>query len=209
MADERQESQDETPESVHIPEADIWVYGELIRIEQHWTDQVQNQQRRITAVLAVNGFLLAFLAAAGFQVTSRALRGWYLYPFYLSLIFLSGALVFGILTLLPRIPVTGGVAGSKRWFHDNLIASTPKKRPELWLDSQHVLDEFRRARKTRDFDDYMRQMCDSVASNACGNLEHQYTVFRRRRWMHWQIGLIMLSLALLIVAVIGLAVHVL
>ena len=209
MADARQDGQDESPESGNLLNPDVWVYGQLLRIEQHWTEQVQNQQRRITAVLAVNGFLLAFLAAAGFQVTSRPLNGWYLYPFYACLILLSGALVFGVLTLVPRIPVTGGVTATKGWIDENLIASAPDERPSLWLDSQRVLDEFRRARKTRDFDDYMRQMCDSVASNACGNLEHQYTVFRRRRWMHWQIGLIMLSLALLIVAVIGLAVHVL
>ncbi len=195
--------------SVNRSSADVWVYEQLLRIEQHWTDQIQNQQRRITAVLAVNGFLLAFLAAAGFQVTSRPLRGWYLYPFYVSLILLSGALVFGVLTLLPRIPIAGGVTGPKGWVHDNLIASTPDERPPLWLDSQRVLDEFRRAGKTGEFDDYMRQMCDSVAANAHGNLDHQDTVVRRRRWMHWQIALIILSLALLIVAVVGLAVHVL
>ena len=37
------------------------LYADLLRIEQHWTEQVQNQQRRIAAVLAVNGFLLASL----------------------------------------------------------------------------------------------------------------------------------------------------
>ena len=209
MADARQDGQDESPESGNLLNPDVWVYGQLLRIEQHWTEQVQNQQRRITAVLAVNGFLLAFLAAAGFQVTSRPLNGWYLYPFYACLILLSGALVFGVLTLVPRIPVTGGVTATKGWFDENLIASAPDERPSLWLDSQRVLDEFRRARKTGEFDDYMRQMCDSVAANAHGNLDHQDTVFRRRRWMHWQIALIMLSLALLIIAVVGLAVHVL
>ena len=208
MADQRQAGEAESPESVNLSGADLWVYGELIRIEQHWTDQVQNQQQRITAVLAVNGFLLAFLAAAGFQVTSRPLRGWYLYPFYACLILLSGALVFGVLTLLPRIPIGGAIAGSEGWIHDTFIGP-PTERPSLWLDSQRVLDEFRRARRAGEFDDYMRQMCDSVASNEKGNFNHRDTVVRRRRWMHWQIALIMLSLALLIVAVVGLAVQVL
>jgi hypothetical protein len=195
MADELQDGQHELPASVNRLDADLWAYEQLVRIEQHWTDQTQNQQRRITAVLAVNGFLLAFLAAAGFQVTTRPFSGWYLYPFYACLI--------------PQISISGRETGSRGWIYENLIATTAGEHPSLWLDSQQVLDEFRQAREAGEFDQFVLRMCESVAGNANGNLDHRDTLSRRRRWMHWQIAFIMVSLALLIIAVVGLAVHVL
>jgi hypothetical protein len=209
MADELQDGQHELPPSVNRLDADLWAYEQLVRIEHHWTDQTQNQQRRITAVLAVNGFLLAFLAAAGFQVTTRPFSGWYLYPFYVCLILLSLALVFGVLTLLPRISISGKDPGARGWIYENLLSTTASGDPSLWLDAQSVLREFRRARETGEFDQFVLQMCASVAGNANGNLEHRDTLSRRRRWMHWQIAFIMVSLALLIIAVVGLAIHVL
>jgi hypothetical protein len=168
MADELQDGQHELPPSVNRLDADLWAYEQLVRIEQHWTDQTQNQQRRITAVLAVNGFLLAFLAAAGFQVTTRPFSGWYLYPFYACLILLSVALVFGVLTLLPQISISGRKTGSRGWIYENLIATTAGEHPSLWLDSQQVLDEFRQAREDGEFDQFVLRMCESVAGNANG-----------------------------------------
>jgi hypothetical protein len=85
-----------------------WLHAEMIRIEQHWTDQTQNQQRRIGAILAVNGFLLAFLAAGGLGISEKLGRGWYLYPYYLCLVLLAAALVFGMVTLVPRLKIGGG-----------------------------------------------------------------------------------------------------
>jgi hypothetical protein len=82
-----------------------WTYSELLRIEGHWTEQIQNQQRRITAVLAVNGFLLAFLAAGGLQFYGRTPAGWYRVPLYMSLILLALGLAFGVVSLIPRIPI--------------------------------------------------------------------------------------------------------
>jgi hypothetical protein len=209
MPDGPPDGLDEPVDPVNLPSADVWVYGQLLRIEQNWTDQVQNQQKRITAVLAVNGFLLAFLAAAGFQVTTRPLGGWYLYPFYACLILLSTGLVFGVLTLLPRISIAGGITGSDGWIHRTLLAATTNEPVPLWLDSQAVLEKYREAQGSEEFSHYMVQLCDSVAGNANGNLDHRDTLVRRRRWMHWQTAFIMLSLVLLIVAVVGLAVHVL
>ena len=85
-----------------------WTYDELLRIEGHWTEQIQNQQRRIAAVLAVNGFLLAFLAAGGLQFYGSSQTGWYRVPLYIALILLALGLAFGVLSLLPRIPIAGG-----------------------------------------------------------------------------------------------------
>jgi hypothetical protein len=76
-------------------------------MESHWTDQVQNQQRRIAAVLAVNGFLLAFLATGGLlQFYGQPQSGWYRYPLDICLILLTIGLIFGVVALVPRIPIT-------------------------------------------------------------------------------------------------------
>lgn len=80
-----------------------WTYEELVRIEAHWTDQIQNQQRRIAAVLAVNGFLLAFLATGGLQFYGAVQAGWFRIPLDICLILLTVGLIFGVLALLPRI----------------------------------------------------------------------------------------------------------
>ena len=194
-----------------------WIYAELLRIEQDWTDQLQNQQRRIAAVLAVNGFLLAFLSTSGLQgigtTAGTGNAGWYKYPYFASLIVLALALMFGVLALLPRLPIFGsqtspdskepGLFGRlKKWFTTTFVPTLPTgfSKDELWLDSRSVWNNF----ASGDADEgHLRQLCSSVAQNATGNLGHAQTLARRRTWMHWQIALIMVSLGLLIVAVAG------
>ncbi|HXQ18692.1 MAG TPA: hypothetical protein VN781_03595 [Acidimicrobiales bacterium] len=195
-------------------EALLWVHDELIRIERHWTDQVQNQQRRIAAILAVNGFLLAFLATAGLQITTRRITGWYLYPFYSCLVLLAAALVFGVLTLFPQIPISGSKADRKsvrgdrkEWLRSTFFPPPPGPM-DFWLDSGKVWEAFTRL-PDRNMDALLLQSCESIAANANGNLTHNRVQVRRRKWMNWQIGFIMLSLILLIVAVVGWAVHIL
>jgi len=95
------------PEQAETTETLKWAYEELRRIERHWTEQIQNQQRRVAAVLAVNGFLLAFLAAAGLQFTASAQTGWFRIPLDICVILLALGLVFGVLALVPRIPIAG------------------------------------------------------------------------------------------------------
>jgi hypothetical protein len=116
-----------------------WTYGELLRIEGHWTEQIQNQQRRIAAVLAVNGFLLAFLAAGGLQFYGSSQTGWYRVPLYIALILLALGLAFGVVSLLPRIPIAGAtpsVVSSQPDLEDavgtvlNRSWTLPEKAPE-------------------------------------------------------------------------------
>ena len=192
-----------------------WVYAEMLRIERHWTDQVQNQQRRIAAVLAVNGFLLAFLSTAGLQLRSDHLRGWYFYPFYGCLIVLSIALVFGVLTLFPQISIAGGRGndrhpkGTRRdWIHDTFFKEVPTDVDSLWLNAKSVWQEMNRDSSEINFDRTLEKLCQSIAG-AMGNFDHTKTITRRRKWMNWQILLIMISLVLLIIAIAGQAVHVL
>jgi hypothetical protein len=85
-----------------------WTYAELVRIETHWTGQIQDQQRRIAAVLAVNGFLLAFLAAGGLSFYGSRQTGWVRIPLGICLALLAFGLTFGVLALVPKIAVAGG-----------------------------------------------------------------------------------------------------
>jgi hypothetical protein len=192
-----------------------WTYAEMLRIEGHWTDQVQNQQRRIAAVLAVNGFLLAFLSTAGLQFDSRHLQGWYYYPFYSCLVLLSLALVFGVVTLFPQIPISGRKEGDNlsndrraRWIHSTFFSEVPRDVDALWLNAAKIWNEVGDNAGEVNFDRTLRNLCQSIATDM-GTLSHTKTMTRRRKWMNWQILLIMLSLVLLMVAIVGQATHVL
>jgi hypothetical protein len=194
-----------------------WLHAEMIRIEQHWTDQTQNQQRRIGAVLAVNGFLLAFLAAGGLGISEKLGRGWYLYPYYLCLVLLAAALVFGMLTLVPRLKIGGGGTPKepqnsvRQWMRDSFMVG-PMRPPDLWLDSARILERFTAADPETDTVDttaVVIEIARSAAANEGWNKDIKRSNEQRRRWMHWQIAFILVGILALIVAVVGLAQHVL
>jgi hypothetical protein len=100
------------PESVSA-EVDRWVraYAELLRIERHWTEQVQNQQQRIATILTMNAFLLGLLVATGLA-EGVPKRSWPAYVFLAALITLSLALMLGILALRPHIQISGAGMGA-------------------------------------------------------------------------------------------------
>jgi hypothetical protein len=191
-------------------------YRELIRIEQHWTDQVQNQQHRIAAVLAVNGFLLAFLAATVFTNTDALAGSWVEYPFLLSLVLLSSGLVFGILTLWPQIRIAGtrGETPSEQDSHPRIqwlrthftVQSATADDMPLWLNAGALWNEVG-AKGTLDRA-LLNRLCASVAANADGNVKHSSTLNRRRALMHWEIGCVMAGLLMLTVAVVALGIRI-
>ena len=198
-----------------------WLHAEMIRIEQHWTDQTQNQQRRIGAILAVNGFLLAFLAAGGLGISEKLGRGWYLYPYYLCLVLLAAALVFGMLTLIPRLEIGGGGTPSepssepkpsvRQWLRDTFMLP-PEEPPDLWLDSAKILERFSVTDPESDAIDttaVVIEIAGSAAKNEDWNKDIKRSNEQRRRWMHWQIAFVLVGILALIVAVVGLAQHVL
>jgi hypothetical protein len=80
------------------------VYQHLLRIEEHWTAQIQNQQQRNSALVTVNGLLLGFM---GFGGVTSVLQNWG-YPsaamFIASIGLLAAALVLGVASMRPRIP---------------------------------------------------------------------------------------------------------
>src|SRR6184192_1370442 len=102
------------------------LYDELLRIEQHWTDQVQNQQQRISTLLTVTGILLGFLAGAGFLTgtLSSSVRRWPAYLYVASLISLCFALFMGIRALRPSIPISGTSLDARSRKKRNAVVAT-------------------------------------------------------------------------------------
>jgi hypothetical protein len=183
----------------------LWAYEQSLRIEKHWTDQVQDQQNRSAAVLAVNGFLLAFLAVAGLKLSAPPVHEWYFYTFASSLILLSVALSFGVLSLWPMIKIAG--SGGSGWLRTTFFhtKSTAFDEEHLWLNSQEIT---RRAlAESQDFNTLLFDLCERAAGNAHGNLDHSNTLIRRRVYMHWQILFIAGALILLIVTLVGWGMH--
>jgi hypothetical protein len=183
----------------------LWAYKQSLRIEKHWTDQVQDQQNRSAAVLAVNGFLLAFLAVAGLKLSAPPVHEWYFYTFASSLVLLSVALSFGVLSLWPMIKIAG--SGESGWLRTTFFHPKSKAFDEehLWLNSKEII---RRARaESEDFDTLLSDLCERAAGNAKGNLDHSNTLIRRRVYMHWQILFIAGALILLIVTLVAWGMH--
>ena len=183
-----------------------WSYEELIRIEGHYTEQIQNQQRRIAAVLAVNGFLLAFLASAGLQIQKQGgKQHWYQISLDVCLILLSLALIFGVVSLLPQIRI-GGAEEDRGWLAHTFLPR--RKDPDLWLDSRTVWTRLTdplppdAAPSTR-IDSLLSELCASAAANAEANRDHLRINVWRRFWMNFEIVFILLALVALVVAVCG------
>jgi hypothetical protein len=78
-----------------------WIYAELIRCEQHWTDQLQNQQTRINTTLTVNGIMLAFVAGTGL-ITNNSVS----HDFVLgSISALALGVIVGVFALKPSTKI--------------------------------------------------------------------------------------------------------
>lgn len=160
-----------------------WVYEELIRVEKHWTEQVQNEQSRIATLLTVSGILLGFLTGAGFLTNLLEVRDrpWPVYVYILSLVSLCFALFMGIRALRPAIGIAGG-----------------SESPPDWLNQDQIL----KYASSMPLDDLLRKLCDSAATNQ-RDARHPERLRERRTLMLRQVTFLMLSLGLLIAAVAG------
>jgi hypothetical protein len=179
------------------------VHDELVRIEAHWTMQVQNQQTRIFAVLTVNGFALAFLATAGF-LSSR--HGDAFDLFCVSLLALTLALIVGIMSLVPRIAIGGHTPPSdpqspeRPVTTEDVDARAMFEPDERWLDARWVWEEFRREHGDEG-PKWLVEVCRTLASNRQGNRAHADAMARRRTFLHYEIALIVAALVVLLPAV--------
>jgi NADH:ubiquinone oxidoreductase subunit 5 (subunit L)/multisubunit Na+/H+ antiporter MnhA subunit len=169
-----------------------WVYEELIRIERNWTEQVQEQQARISTLLSVSGVLLGFLAGAGFLaklLEARVLR-WPVYLYVGALIGFCFALFMGIRALRPRIPIAFRPSGKH-----TAEAAEP---PPMWLNQRTVLARALTLPEAA----LLRELCQSAVENQ-DKAQHPRRLGERRALMFWQYAFLMLSLVLLIGALVG------
>jgi hypothetical protein len=153
-----------------------WLHAELVRIEDHWTKQVQNQQQRISTLLTVTGILLAFLAGAGFltnELAGARLRSWAC-VYISSLVSLCLALLMGIWALKPTIPI--------------------KESVPLWLNAETIWDRYGDPQ-------FLRHLCESIVKNQ-QDAKHADVLEGRRAFMYRQLLFLMLSLVLLVVALV-------
>jgi hypothetical protein len=182
MAETDSARTDELPEGLPLEV----VHDELIRIESHWTAQVQNQQTRILAILTVNSFALAFLTAAGFRSTGHG-TGFEL--FGASLIVLTVALIVGIAGLLPR-PQRPQLASRPDFFEERL----------RWLDSRWVWEKYEAGHPARS-PLWLFELCESVAQNENWNRDHRRVMRLRGRVMRVQLAFILAGLGILVAAI--------
>jgi hypothetical protein len=182
------------------------VHDDLVRIESHWTAQVQNQRTRILAVLTVNGFALAFLASAGFLSSPH---GDAFHLLRISVVALTLALIVGVIGLFPRIPIGGRGSRSER--RPTEPATTDRDvdargmfgPDERWLDACWVWEEYRREHGEHG-PRWMVEVCRTLASNQRGNRDLRKDMVWRRAFLYCEIALIVAALVVLLLAVVKL-----
>jgi hypothetical protein len=93
---------------------ELCIYNELLRVEDHWTSQLQNQQTRIATTLTVNGIMLAFIAGGGFlgyphlSDLAKALL-------VASVASLAIGIGYGLAGLWPKTPISEPPYLSVKW----------------------------------------------------------------------------------------------
>lgn len=176
------------------------LYSHLLNIERHWTTQVQNQQQRISTILTVNGFLLGFLAVAGFTNAIVQTGPWPAGLFLAALATLGAAFGTGILSLRPSIPLSGAASGSTwgnvfRSF--KAVEGHPADTP-VWLDPAAAM----RLAQQLPEDEALRAMCESlIDSQAKAN--HERVLSYRRLLMYRELILVLVGLVLLVASLIA------
>jgi hypothetical protein len=191
-------------------EVERWhrLYSHLLEIERHWTAQIQNQQQRISTILSVNGFLLGFLASVGFSNALTSRGSWPRYLFLASLIALSLALMMGILSLGPRIPISGAAAGAAwevMWKSFKPAKEHSLEPLDHWLDSAAV---FRATEKVLvPEEEALRKLATSLVKSQV-KADHPGVLQARRLLMYRQLTLLLLGLVLLVAALIAFQVSV-
>ncbi len=101
---------DQTAAEVGEPGSDrrlLWTYTQLRQVEVHWTQQVQNQQTRITTTLTVNGILLAFIAGSGLLTQKFDHHRAQADLLVASICCLAMGLIAGLVALIPVTKIGG------------------------------------------------------------------------------------------------------
>jgi hypothetical protein len=105
-----------------------WTYGQLLRIEDHRTAELQNQQTRAATILVANGLIFGFLAS---HVTTSGRYGVADRLELVSAALLAVAMLFGLGAVWPRTKLTNSPAFlDPAWYTERCSG-----------DEHHVLQE--------------------------------------------------------------------
>jgi hypothetical protein len=115
----------------------LCIYNELLRVEDHWTSQLQNQQTRIATTLSVNGIMLAFLAGGGFLAYPH-LSGVAKGLLVAAVACLAIGVLFGLWALWPHTQIGGG-SDLKFYDTDYFLSSEWLGKVALHLSEGHLL----------------------------------------------------------------------
>jgi len=121
------------------PSSWAWVYAELLRIKDHRTAELQNQQARAATVLVANGLLFGFLASrltsgGDYAVADRME--------FVAAAVLALAVLVGLLVLWPRLPPSEGDAFlDPQWYLDHAATSDPELLNRACTELSHALHE--------------------------------------------------------------------
>ena len=169
-----------------------WVYEQLLRTEQHFTAQVQNQQARIYSILTVNGFLLGFLASGNVIAIHPNIR-WPGELFIVSLLLLAIALLVGLAALLPLLAIQRASSEPGERARKPLAGVADKEAAVFLDEGWFVADGI-----SSGADKALDRLCRSI-----DNERHRQTLALRRKIIHAQLTLIFLAILTLIVALAG------
>jgi hypothetical protein len=160
----------------------LCLYNELLRVEDHWTSQLQNQQTRIATTLSVNGLMLAFIASGGF-VSYSHLSGVAKGLLVASVACLAIGVLFGLWALRPHTPI-GGSSEFKYYDTDYFLSSEWLGRVALHLPEGHLLAQ-------------LSGSLQPGTDEAGGRTNHKDTLAARRPLIRYQLFMIGLAAALI------------
>src|SRR5271166_6532711 len=173
-----------SPGSPTSPGRDLWIYDQLLRVERHWTEQIQRQQTRLATTLSVNGIMLAFIAGGGFLNYVNLSLPAKIFLF-LSVLVLATGIVFGLLTMRSKVAIGGDAPG----YQEDGVAYFLSSR---WLSVEG-----------RDLDekDLLHNLSESLASKPGATMPIVELVGHRRAWLARQQLLIGVAACLLVIFV--------
>lgn len=175
-------------------EAALWrMHDELVRIEDHWTKQVQAQLQRQAVVLSASGVLLGLVVTGVFQPGFGDMHWWQRWSIVLAAAAIAASLVPAGLAL-----VSYDWLGRQRWL---IKLVRPRRRPlPPWLDSLAVWRTFAALPENATLrSHWLAGLCASTAENQRGNRRLNRARAVRQRLLHIQ--LILLGVACLLLAV--------
>jgi hypothetical protein len=168
-----------------------WIYGQMIRVEEYWNKQLQEQQTGLNSVMAVNGFLLAFLAGPGLGVSNAIGKGWYLYPYFSALMLLCVALLVGLRIWVPRLRVID-------------LKERPSSAENYWLNSKAIWDDYREHGHSG-LDDVIQKIAKTAGESQDWTQNVRRRLVSRRRFVRSQLIFIGLATVSLMTAIGGIA----